>query len=113
MDSAGRFGDSPFIYPVYGLSGIPESFSRKSAVYGGTYMLNVDLKSIEKKGDVYEIKGIWEEKEGSCTTKKIIAHPNYMKNLGLTDKLKTTTVTRRTICIVDHPIKEVGECNAV
>lgn len=27
IDSAGRFGDSPFIYPIYGLSGIPESFS--------------------------------------------------------------------------------------
>lgn len=48
MDSVGRFGDGPFIYPIYGLSGIPESFSRKSAVYGGTYMLNVDLKKLEK-----------------------------------------------------------------
>lgn len=47
IDSAGRFADSPFIYPVYGLSGIPESFSRKSAVYGGVYMLNVSLKSIQ------------------------------------------------------------------
>lgn len=48
LNSQGRFGDSPFIYPVYGLSGIPESFSRKSAVYGGTYMLNVELKSISE-----------------------------------------------------------------
>lgn len=48
IDSAGRFGDSPFIYPIYGLSGIPEAFSRKSAVYGGVYMLNVTLKSLEK-----------------------------------------------------------------
>ena len=48
IDSAGRFGDSPFIYPIYGLSGIPESFSRKSAVYGGVYMLNVKIKSIKE-----------------------------------------------------------------
>ncbi len=27
MDSHGRYGDSPFIYPVYGLGGIPEGFS--------------------------------------------------------------------------------------
>lgn len=47
MDSVGRFGDSPFIYPVYGLSGIPESFSRKSAVYGGTYMLSVTVNKLE------------------------------------------------------------------
>ena len=75
MNSVGRFGDSPFIYPVYGLSGIPESFSRKSAVYGGTYMLNVDLKSVTQKDGVHHIVGVWDGKEGSCTAKKIIAHP--------------------------------------
>ncbi|MCP4651381.1 MAG: hypothetical protein GY853_15050 [PVC group bacterium] len=28
MNSVGRYGDSPFIYPIYGLSGIAEGFSR-------------------------------------------------------------------------------------
>lgn len=32
MDSIGRYGDSPFIYPIYGLGGIPEGFSRMSAI---------------------------------------------------------------------------------
>jgi len=33
MDSVGRYGDnSPFIYPIYGLSGIPEGFSRMCAI---------------------------------------------------------------------------------
>lgn len=39
MDSIGRYGDSPFIYPIYGLGGIPEGFSRMAAVNGGTFML--------------------------------------------------------------------------
>jgi len=43
MDSVGRYGDSPFIYPVYGLGGIPEGFSRMAAVYGSTFMLNADV----------------------------------------------------------------------
>jgi Rab GDP dissociation inhibitor len=54
MDSIGRYGDSPFIYPVYGLGGdisfikkyligIPEGFSRMAAVNGGTFMLNADV----------------------------------------------------------------------
>lgn len=43
MDSMGRYGNSPFIYPVYGLGGIPEGFSRISAVNGGTFMLNTDI----------------------------------------------------------------------
>lgn len=40
MESCGKYGENPFIYPVYGLAMIPEGFSRKSAVYGGTFMLN-------------------------------------------------------------------------
>jgi len=28
MNSVGRYGDTPFIYPIYGLSGIAEGFSR-------------------------------------------------------------------------------------
>lgn len=43
FDSHGRYGDSPFIYPLYGLGGIPEGFSRMSAIYGGTFMLNTDI----------------------------------------------------------------------
>jgi Rab GDP dissociation inhibitor len=46
MDSMGRYGDSPFIYPIYGLGGIPEGFSRISAVNGGTFMLNTDINEI-------------------------------------------------------------------
>jgi len=60
MDSVGRFKEGPFIYPVYGLSGIPESFSRKSAVYGGVYMLNVDLKKIETNDGVHTLTGVWD-----------------------------------------------------
>jgi len=40
LDSVGRYGDSPFLYPIYGLGGLPEAFSRLCAIHGGTYMLN-------------------------------------------------------------------------
>lgn len=43
MDSVGRYGESPFIYPIYGLGGIPEGFSRMCAIHGGTFMLNTDI----------------------------------------------------------------------
>ncbi len=46
MKSIGRFGDSPFIYPVWGLSGLAEGFSRLCALYGGTYMLSRDADEI-------------------------------------------------------------------
>jgi Rab GDP dissociation inhibitor len=46
MDSIGRYGDSPFIYPIYGLGGIPEGFSRMAAVNGGTFMLSADVDEV-------------------------------------------------------------------
>jgi len=40
LNSTGRYGESPFLYPIYGLGGLPEAFSRLCAIHGGTYMLN-------------------------------------------------------------------------
>ena len=34
------YGSSPYIYPCYGLGGLPESFSRLAAIHGGTFMLS-------------------------------------------------------------------------
>ena len=45
-NSIGRYGDSPFIYPVWGLSGLAEGFSRLCALHQGTYMLNRDVDKI-------------------------------------------------------------------
>lgn len=58
MDSIGRYGDSPFIYPIYGLGGIPEGFSRMAAVNGGTFMLNADLDEVlfDAEGKVTGLK---------------------------------------------------------
>ena len=46
MESLGKYGDSPFLYPIYGLGGLPESFSRLCAIHGGTYMLNTNVDEI-------------------------------------------------------------------
>ena len=40
-----RYGKSPYIYPLYGLGGLPEGFSRLCAINGGTFMLN---KKVDK-----------------------------------------------------------------
>jgi Rab GDP dissociation inhibitor len=58
MSSIGRYGDSPFIYPVWGLSGLAEGFSRLCALYGGTYMLNRDIEEVlyDEKGKFQGIK---------------------------------------------------------
>jgi len=73
FDSHGRYGDSPFIYPVYGLGGIPEGFSRMCAIYGGTFMLNTDIEEIlfDDKGVVRGVRNGKEE----AVCKKVICDP--------------------------------------
>jgi Rab GDP dissociation inhibitor len=46
LDSTGRYGESPFLYPIYGLGGLPEAFSRLCAIHGGTYMLKTNIDEI-------------------------------------------------------------------
>ena len=63
FNSFGRYGNSPFIYPVWGLSGLAEGFSRLCALYGGTYMLNRDIEEIlyDENGNFRGIKSQGEE----------------------------------------------------
>jgi Rab GDP dissociation inhibitor len=37
--SVAKYGSSPYLYPLYGLAGLPEGFSRMASIYGGLYML--------------------------------------------------------------------------
>ena len=103
MESLGKYGDSPFLYPVYGLGGLPESFSRLCAIHGGTYMLNTKVDEILFNGD--KVCGI---KSGGESAKApiVICDPSYVSGLN---KVKATAKVVRAICIMDHPIPNTGE----
>ena len=73
LDSVGRFGCTPFIYPVYGLGGIPEGFSRKCAVGGGTFMLNQDITEMKFNGEG-KVTSV-HNGEMSAKTTMVIANP--------------------------------------
>merc|ERR1719183_483725 len=74
-DSIGRYGDSPFLYPIYGLGGLPEAFSRLCAIHGGTYMLNTPVDEI-LFGEDGKVTGI---KSGEETARAplVICDPSY------------------------------------
>ena len=115
IESNGRFGNSPFIYPVYGLAGIPESFARKCAVYGGTFMLNVTCKSLTYDPDtsMSTFTGVFDGEQGTAKAKLVIANPAYYSLLGHGHLTKPVSKTIRCICITDHPIANTDNCNAV
>jgi len=102
MDSHGRYGESPFIYPIYGLGGIPEGFSRMCAIHGGTFMLNKDIDKVlfDENGKICGVQS--GDEIAKC--KMLICHPSYMIKTGNENKVKSIGKVIRCICIMDHPI---------
>merc|ERR1719471_1845729 len=99
--SLSRFEKSPYIYPVWGLGGLPEGFSRLAAVHGGVYMLRREIEEVlyDDKGAV---TGVKVKDEGSATCKTLIGDPSYFQ--GTKKVVKTGTVARW-LCILDHPVE--------
>jgi Rab GDP dissociation inhibitor len=109
--SVSRYGNSPYIYPKWGLGMLPEGFSRRCAVFGGIYMLNVEEKKDFVEKIVYDDAGVAcgvqsEGKVAKC--KQIIADPSYF--LG-TDKIKPNGQVARCICIMSHPIEQTSNAD--
>jgi Rab GDP dissociation inhibitor len=106
-DSMGKYGSSPFLYPVYGLGGLPESFSRLCAIHGGTYMLNTPVDEILM--DNGKVVGI---RSGESVAKAplIICDPSYAKDMK---KTKPIGKVIRSICILDHPIPETNNVPSI
>lgn len=101
MNSVGIFGDSPFIYPIYGLGGISEGFSRMCAVNGGTFMLNTDIDEIIfEDGKVSGVR----KGEQITKTKMVLCSPSYAISCGLKDRVKLVGKIIRCICLLDHPL---------
>lgn len=107
MYSMKRYGTSPYIYPIYGLGGLPESFSRICAIHGGTFMLNQDIDHI-LFNDVGEAYGV---KAGNQMAKAglVIGDPSYFPP----EKIKPTGVLVRCICILNHPIPNTHDAESV
>jgi len=111
FNSVGLYGESPFIYPVYGLGGIPEGFTRMCAIQGGTFMLNQDIDEIMFDED-NKVKGVRSgEQVAKC--KMVICSPSYVNRCGLTSKVKSVGKCIRAICLLDHPIPNTKDIPSV
>jgi len=119
--SVTKYGNSPYIYPKWGLGGLPEGFSRRCAVYGGLFMLNMGEKQpfIEKVlfKDDGKVQGIRFGKEVSdgyeipqeIMCDQLIADPSYFQD---TDKVKCTGKVVRCIAIFNEPVPNTKKADA-
>jgi len=103
-ESVLRYGNSPYIYPLYGLGEMPQGFARLSAIYGGTYMLNKQVEEIVyENGVVVGVKSEGVVAKCSC----VIGDPSYFPN-----KVKKVGQVARLIVILDHPIPGTNNAEA-
>jgi Rab GDP dissociation inhibitor len=101
-----RYGKSPYIYPLYGLGGLPEGFSRLCAIHGGTFMLNksVDRVLFDEAGRAWGVQAGNEIAKG----RQIIGDPSYFPG-----KTRVIGQVIRTICLLDHPIDGTDRAESV
>lgn len=102
MHSVSRYGRSPFIYPVYGLGGLPEGFSRLCAVNGGTYMLNAAVESFEM-GQDGKVTGVKTKDGQVARCKMVVCDPSYIAD-QFPSRLRKTGQVVRCICILGSPV---------
>jgi phytoene dehydrogenase-like protein len=100
-----RYGKSPYIYPLYGLGELPQSFARLSAIYGGTYMLDKAIDEIVTD-DSGKFVGVRSGNE-TVKAKQVVGDPSYF-GAGKQAEGKVRVVEEgkvvRAICILKHPI---------
>jgi Rab GDP dissociation inhibitor len=106
-DSVNRYGKSPYIYPLWGLGGLPEGFSRLCAIHGGVYMLDKKIDEIvyDSNGRVTGVRS----GEETARCKSIIADPSYF--IG-TDKIRKTGQIACSISIMNHPIPDTNDSDS-
>ncbi|KAG8902926.1 Rab GDP dissociation inhibitor alpha [Tulasnella sp. 403] len=103
--SMARYGKSPYIYPLYGLGELPQSFARLSAIYGGTYMLDKPIDEIVLGPDG-KFVGVRSGTE-TVKAKQVIGDPSYFGGAaGDNGKVRVVEEGKvvRAICILKHPI---------
>jgi len=103
-ESVLRWGNSPYIYPLYGLGELPQGFARLSAIYGGTYMLNKPVEEIIYENGV----AVGVKSEGEIARCKfVVGDPSYFP-----DRVKKVGQVASCICILSHPIANTSDAES-
>jgi len=116
--SMARYGKSPYIYPLYGLGELPQSFARLSAIYGGTYMLDKKIDEIITDPDTGKFIGVRSGNE-IVRAKQVIGDPSYFGGglSGAPESGKVRVIEEgkviRAICILKHPIPGTDNADSV
>eukprot|EP00297_Palpitomonas_bilix_P003496 CAMPEP_0113869052 /NCGR_PEP_ID=MMETSP0780_2-20120614/1327_1 /TAXON_ID=652834 /ORGANISM="Palpitomonas bilix" /LENGTH=558 /DNA_ID=CAMNT_0000854197 /DNA_START=50 /DNA_END=1726 /DNA_ORIENTATION=+ /assembly_acc=CAM_ASM_000599 len=78
--SMGKYGNSSFLWPLYGAGEVAQAFCRLCAVFGGTYVLRRSIKEVvmEEDDGKKRVKSIIDSNGQSIEVKAVVAGPEYL-----------------------------------
>ncbi|KAK7097444.1 rab proteins geranylgeranyltransferase component A 2-like [Littorina saxatilis] len=77
LRSLGRYGNTAFLFPLYGSGELPQGFCRLSAVFGGIYVLTLSVSHL-LVNDENKCTGVITSAGQRISCKYLIADPSYL-----------------------------------
>uniref|UniRef100_A0A3Q3H3D9 CHM Rab escort protein n=1 Tax=Labrus bergylta TaxID=56723 RepID=A0A3Q3H3D9_9LABR len=99
----GRYGNTPFLFPVYGLGEIPQCFCRMCAVFGGIYCLRHSITCLLLDKDSNRCKAVIDSQGQRISCSHFVMEDGYVG----ADRKKLATPTRlisRAVLITDSSV---------
>ncbi|XP_040594338.1 rab proteins geranylgeranyltransferase component A 2 [Mesocricetus auratus] len=85
LQCLGRFGNTPFIFPLYGQGEIPQCFCRMCAVFGGIYCLRHKVQCLVVDKDSGRCKGIIDHLGQRISASYFIVEDSYLSKETCSD----------------------------
>ncbi|XP_047463527.1 rab proteins geranylgeranyltransferase component A 1 [Mugil cephalus] len=103
LRSLGRYGNTPFLFPVYGLGEIPQCFCRMCAVFGGIYCLRHSLTCLLVDRDTNRCKAVIDSRGQRISCSHVVLEDS---SLGADNKKQATPTrwTSRAVLITDSSV---------
>ncbi|KAM4726157.1 rab proteins geranylgeranyltransferase component A 1 [Anableps anableps] len=103
LRSLGRYGNTPFLFPVYGLGEIPQCFCRMSAVFGGIYCLRHSVRCLIVDKDANRCKAVIDSRGQRINCNHVVVETSALD----ADRRKVATPPRylsRAVLITDSSV---------
>lgn len=124
LQCLGRFGNTPFLFPLYGLGEIPQCFCRMCAVFGGIYCLRHKVQCLVVDKESGRCKAIIDHFGQRINAKYFIVEDSYLSEetcsnvqykqisraVLITDQSVLKTDSDQHISILIVPPAEPGMC---
>ncbi|XP_007501125.1 rab proteins geranylgeranyltransferase component A 2 [Monodelphis domestica] len=102
LQCLGRYGNTPFLFPLYGQGEIPQCFCRMCAVFGGTYCLNHAVQCLVVDKESGKCKAIIDHFGQRINAKYFIVEDSYLSEKTCSNV--TYTQISRGVLITDRSI---------